>query len=148
MSDNQPAVVVRDLVKRYGRVQAVDGVSLDVADGEIFGIIGANGSGKTTTVECLQGLRKRDGGDVRVLGLDPQAQRGALRHRIGSQLQESALPERLRVWEALDLFAAMSPHSRSRQDLMDEWGLGKNATRPSPTSPVVSASGSSLRWRW
>lgn len=117
------AVSVRSLEKTYGPVRAADGVSFEVQSGEIFGIIGGNGSGKTTTVECLQGLRKRDGGDVRVLGLDPQTERDALRHRIGSQLQESALPERLRVWEALDLFAAMSPRSRTWRELSRDWGL-------------------------
>jgi ABC-2 type transport system ATP-binding protein len=117
------AVTVNGLVKVYGRLRAVDGVSFDVRRGEIFGIIGANGSGKTTTIECLQGLRKRDGGSIRVLGLDPASQRDALRHRIGSQLQESALPERLRVWEALDLFASMSPRSRDWRRLAKEWGL-------------------------
>jgi ABC-2 type transport system ATP-binding protein len=120
---SSPAVLMRDLRKTYGQVRAVDGASLEVRHGEIFGIIGANGSGKTTTVECLQGLRKRDGGEVSVLGLDPQTQRGALRHRIGSQLQESALPERLRVWEALDLFAALSARSRPWRRLVSEWGL-------------------------
>lgn len=119
------AVVVRELRKTYGQVRAADGVSFEVHHGEIFGIIGANGSGKTTTVECLQGLRKRDGGEVAVLGLDPQTQRSALQHRIGSQLQESALPERLRVWEALDLFAALSPRSRAWRQLVDEWGLAE-----------------------
>jgi ABC-2 type transport system ATP-binding protein len=117
------AVAVSGLAKAYGRVRAVDGVSFEVREDEIFGIIGANGSGKTTTVECLQGLRGRDAGEVRVLGLDPASQRDALRHRIGSQLQESALPERLRVWEALDLFAALSPRSRNWRQLADEWGL-------------------------
>lgn len=117
------AVSVRDLTKHYGAVRAADGVSFEVKQGEIFGVIGANGSGKTTTVECLQGLRKRDGGEVQVLGLDPQAQRNALRHRIGSQLQESSLPERLRVWEALDLFAALSPRRRDWRALLEEWDL-------------------------
>jgi len=119
----ETAVVVRDLRKRYGAVQAAGGVSFDVAPGEIFGIIGANGSGKTTTIECLQGLRKRDSGVALVLGLDPQTQGIALRHRIGSQLQESSLPERLRVWEALDLFAALSPRSRDWRELLEEWDL-------------------------
>ncbi|MCC6268784.1 MAG: ABC transporter ATP-binding protein [Dehalococcoidia bacterium] len=117
------AVAVDGLTKIYDRVRAVDGVSFDVRAGEIFGIIGSNGSGKTTTVECLQGLRRRDGGAVSVLGLDPGAQRDALRHRIGSQLQESALPERLKVWEALDLFAALSPRARDWRRLVEEWGL-------------------------
>jgi len=119
----ESAVVVRGLQKRYGPIHAVNGVSFEVEPGEIFGIIGANGSGKTTTVECLQGLRKRDGGDVRVLGLDPQIHGTTLRHRIGSQLQESSLPERLRVWEALDLFAALSPRSRDWHALLEEWDL-------------------------
>ncbi|MBA4181186.1 MAG: multidrug ABC transporter ATP-binding protein [Anaerolinea sp.] len=117
------AVAVRELAKVYGPLRAVDGVSFDVRRGEIFGIVGVNGSGKTTTVECLQGLRDRDNGEVHVLGLDPATQRDALRHRIGSQLQESALPDRLRVWEALDLFAAISPRSRDWRRLADEWGL-------------------------
>ncbi|MBI5949955.1 MAG: ABC transporter ATP-binding protein [Chloroflexi bacterium] len=122
---DEPAVVVSGLAKSYGRVRAVDGVSFEVREGEIFGIIGENGSGKTTTVECLQGLRDRDAGDVRVLNLDPGTQRDALRHRIGCQLQESALPERLRVWEALDLFAALSPRSREWRQLVEEWGLAE-----------------------
>lgn len=104
-------------------MQAVRDVSFEVRSGEIFGILGANGSGKTTTIECLQGLRKPDGGELRVLGLDPQTQRDQLRHRIGSQLQESALPDRLRVWEALDLFGALSPKSRNWAELVREWGL-------------------------
>lgn len=119
------AVEVRGLRKIYGSLRAVDQASFDVEPGEIFGIIGSNGSGKTTTVECLQGLRKRDGGSVHVLGLDPLNQRDELRHRIGSQLQESALPERMRVWEALDLFAAMSTRSRPWRDLCYEWGLAE-----------------------
>lgn len=117
------AVAVHSLAKRYGDVQAVRDVTFEVRPGEIFGILGANGSGKTTTIECLQGLRKPDGGELRVLGLDPQAQRDQLRHRIGSQLQESALPDRLRVWEALDLFGALSPKSRDWSELVREWGL-------------------------
>lgn len=119
------AVAVRKLAKVYGRLRAVDGVSFDVQRGEVFGIVGLNGSGKTTTVECLQGLRDRDSGEVRVLGLDPATQRDALRHRIGSQLQESALPDRLWVWEALDLFAAVSPRSRDWRRLAEDWGLSE-----------------------
>jgi len=118
------AVQVRELAKRYGNVRALAGVTFEVEPGEIFGIIGANGSGKTTAIECLQGLRRRDSGEVHVLGLDPQAEREALRHRIGSQLQDSALPERLKVWEALDLFGSLSPRSRDWHVLVDEWGLG------------------------
>lgn len=116
-------LVVEELRKRYGETQAIDGVSFEVASGEIFGIIGANGSGKTTTVECVQDLRRPDSGSVRVFGIEPQTDRAMLRREIGSQLQESELPDRLRVWEALDLFAAISPTSADWRELMAEWGL-------------------------
>ncbi len=117
------AVVVNDLRKRYGDTMAVDGVSFEVKPGEIFGIIGTNGSGKTTTVECVQALRRADSGSVRVFGIDPQADGGRLRSMVGSQLQESELPDRLRVWEALDLFAAISPASADWRELLADWGL-------------------------
>ncbi len=117
------AIEVQHLRKVYRSVVAVDDASFDVRRGEIFGIIGPNGSGKTTTVECLQGLRVPDSGTMAVLGLDPRAHRRALRHRLGSQLQESALPDRIRVWEALDLFAAMSPRSRDWGAMARDWGL-------------------------
>ena len=86
------AVAVEDLRKTYGNAVAVAGVSLEVRKGEIFGLLGPNGSGKTTTVECIQGLRTPDSGSIRVLGLDPQTQPREVRRRIGSQLQESAPP--------------------------------------------------------
>jgi ABC-2 type transport system ATP-binding protein len=117
-------IEVEHLAKRYGSVEAVSDVSFQVAKGEIFGILGPNGAGKTTTVECLQGLRRRDGGQVRVLGLDPQHDAASLRRRIGCQLQESALPDRIRVWEALDLFATGGTDPRT---LMDQWGLTDKA---------------------
>ncbi len=117
------ALVVEGLRKRYGDTIAVDGVSFEVASDEIFGIIGANGSGKTTTVECVQGLRRADSGSIRVFGVDPQANRARLRSEVGSQLQESELPDRLRVWEALDLFAAISPASADWRELLADWGL-------------------------
>ena len=120
---NGTAVHVRDLAKRYGEVRAVDGASFEVRANEIYGIIGANGSGKTTTVECLQGLRTADSGNMEVLGLDPRTHGAALRGRVGSQLQSSALPERLKVWEALELFAALSPKRRDWKELLHEWGL-------------------------
>ena len=98
-------VVVRGLRKAYGGRTVVDNVDLDVGSGEIVGIIGANGAGKTTTVECIQGLRRPDSGSVRVVGLDPLRQADQLRPQLGSQLQDSALPDRLRVDEAIALFA-------------------------------------------
>ena len=115
--------MVHNLHKRYGATAAVDGVSFAVRPGEIFGIIGANGSGKTTTLECVQGLRQPDTGRIRIFGLDPQAERGRLRRLVGSQLQESELPDRLRVWEALDLFASLSPAGADWHELLRDWGL-------------------------
>jgi ABC-2 type transport system ATP-binding protein len=117
------ALSVGHLRKSYRTRVAVDDVSFDVERNEIFGIIGPNGSGKTTTVECLQGLRMPDGGDVEVLGLDPRTQGAALRRRIGSQLQESALPDRVKVWEALDLFAAASTQVRDWREVARKWGV-------------------------
>lgn len=117
------ALMVDGLCKRYGDTMAVDGVSFEVAAGEVFGIIGANGSGKTTTVECVQALRQPEAGSVRVFGIDPQTDRASLRSVIGSQLQESELPAQLRVWEALDLFASISPTSADWRELLADWGL-------------------------
>src|ERR1700742_2019636 len=97
-------VTVRGLRKSYDGRTVVDGLDLDVSAGEIVGLIGANGAGKTTTVECIQGLRRPDSGTLSVLGLDPVRQADKLRMRIGSQSQDSALPDRLRVAEAVYLF--------------------------------------------
>jgi ABC-2 type transport system ATP-binding protein len=116
-------IEVEHLRKTYGNTIAVDDVSFQVSEGEIFGLLGPNGAGKTTTVECLQNLRKPDSGHLRVLGLDPQTEAATLRGRIGSQLQESALPDRIRVWEALDLFASIVPDPPDWQILMEQWDL-------------------------
>jgi ABC-2 type transport system ATP-binding protein len=116
-------IEVDNLRKRYGAHVAVEDVSFQVHRGEIFGLLGRNGAGKTTTVECLQGLRRADGGRVRVLGLDPQRQTQQLRRRIGCQLQEAALPDRLRVWESLDLFASLASGGTDWRVLMEQWGL-------------------------
>ena len=101
----------------------VDGLDLDVPAGEIVGLIGANGAGKTTTVECVQGLRKPDSGQLRVLGFDPVTQAEQLRPLVGSQLQHSALPDRLRVAEALDLFS--TPRARDGGELLEQFGLAQ-----------------------
>jgi ABC-2 type transport system ATP-binding protein len=116
-------IEVDGLVKSYGRTVVVNGISFDVRRGEIFGILGRNGAGKTTTVECLQGLRRADGGRMRVLGLDPASHAAELRRRIGSQLQESALPQRIKVWEALRWFASFVPGARDPGHLIEQWGL-------------------------
>lgn len=120
-------ITVDSLEKRYGDLQAVADVSFEVHDGEIFGLLGPNGAGKTTTVECVQGLRHADSGRVAVLGLDPQTQARALRTRIGSQLQESSLPHRMRVAEALALFSSFHPEGPPWRDVMDQWGLTEKA---------------------
>jgi ABC-2 type transport system ATP-binding protein len=121
-------IEVNNLRKRYGSHVAIADVSFQVRQGEIFGLLGRNGAGKTTTVECLQGLRRADGGRVRVLGLDPQRHTQQLRRRIGCQLQEAALPDRLKVWEALDLFASLAPAATDWRVLMDQWGLTDKRT--------------------
>ena len=97
------------------------GLDLDVGSGEVVGLIGANGAGKTTTVECLQGLRRPEAGHVRVLGLDPIRDADRLRPQIGSQLQSSALPDRLRVSEAIALFAG--PEAADADGLLEQFGL-------------------------
>jgi ABC-2 type transport system ATP-binding protein len=116
-------ITVDGLRKSYGPVTAVDGVSFTVAEGEIFGIIGPNGAGKTTTVECLSGLRVPDSGAIRVLGLDPQADRAALRQCVGVQLQEGSLPPKIKVGEILELFASFYTHPADPGELMDALGL-------------------------
>jgi ABC-2 type transport system ATP-binding protein len=102
---------------------AVDGISFTVREGEIFGMVGPNGAGKTTAIECLEGLRRPDAGSVRVLGLDPWSDRLALAERIGVQLQESALPPRLRVAEALRLFGSFYQHRADPEPLLGALGL-------------------------
>src|SRR5499425_2480057 len=114
-------VTVRGLRKTYGKRVVVDGVDLTVPAGEIVGLAGANGAGKTTTVECIQGLRRPDAGALRVLGYDPVTQAAQLRPSVGSQLQDSALPDRLRVAEALDLFA--TERAQRGGELLDQFGL-------------------------
>ena len=117
------AVEVTKLHKSYGPIVAVDGISFSVTANEIFGLVGPNGAGKTTTIECLEGLRTRDAGEVRVLGLDPGSDGVALRRRIGIQLQESSLSDRIRVKEALNLFAAFYRNPIDWRPLIDQLGL-------------------------
>jgi ABC-2 type transport system ATP-binding protein len=120
-----PVVEVVDLRKRYGKVVAVDGISFTVGKGEIFGIVGPNGAGKSTTVECLAGLREKDSGTVSVLGLDLLREGRKLRERIGVQLQEAALPDDIKVWEALDLYASFYRSSTDWERLLEQWGLAQ-----------------------
>jgi len=116
-------IEVENLVKRYGDVQAIRGVSFSVDEGEVFGLLGPNGAGKTTTVEILEGLRVPDGGRVSVCGLDPQRAGVAFQYEIGAALQSTALPDKMRVKEAIDLFASFYPRRRSTADLMRRFGL-------------------------
>jgi ABC-2 type transport system ATP-binding protein len=113
--------------KTYGSSVVVDGVSIEVGWGEVVGIVGPNGAGKTTTVECLMGLRRPDGGIVRVLGRDPAVAGNDVRMRVGAQLQRAALPDRIKVREAMTLFASLYPRPLPWRDLIDEWGLGDRA---------------------
>ena len=118
-----PIVKVEQLRKTYGATVAVDEVSFEVQEGEIFGMVGPNGAGKTTIIECLEGLRKPDQGTVRVLGLDPQRDSQSLRTRTGMQLQQSNLPERMKVWEALDLYSSFYPKAADWKELLVQLGL-------------------------
>jgi ABC-2 type transport system ATP-binding protein len=121
MSERDDVVTVRGLRKAYGTRVVVDDLDLDVRAGEMVGLVGANGAGKTTTVECIQGLRRPAAGALRVLGYDPVTQAAQLRPLLGSQLQDSALPDRLWVAEALDLFA--TSRARDHAELLEQFGL-------------------------
>jgi len=114
---------VENLVKRYGDVEAVRGVSFNVEEGEVFGLLGPNGAGKTSTVEILEGLRDPDGGRVSVCGLDPQRESDALKHEIGAALQSTSLPDKLRVMEAIRLFASFYKRGRKPEELLKRFGL-------------------------
>jgi ABC-2 type transport system ATP-binding protein len=116
-------IQVEKLRKTYGSIVAVDEISFEVQEGEIFGMVGPNGAGKTTTIECLEGLRRPDGGSLRVLGVDPQQGSQTLRTHTGIQLQQSNLPDRMKVWEALDLYSSFYPHAADWETLLAQLGL-------------------------
>ncbi len=121
-------VSVRGLSKSYGGRLVLDGFDLDVRAGEVVGLIGANGAGKTTAVECIQGLRRQDAGSIRVFGLDPARDAQRVRSQIGSQLQDSGLPDRMRVAEAVALFAG--PDADDPAALMEQFGISHRARTP------------------
>jgi ABC-2 type transport system ATP-binding protein len=118
-----PILQVENLVKRYGEVEAVRGVSFSVEEGEVFGLLGPNGAGKTSTVEVMEGLRVPDSGRISVCGIDPQRNPTELKHEIGATLQSTALPDKLKVGEALRLFAGFYKRTRNADDLLRRFGL-------------------------
>ena len=118
-----PAIVVEGLRKAYGDLKAVDDLSFAVEEGEVFGLLGPNGAGKTTTIEILIGLRQRDGGDVRVMGLDPAQENDAVKTLIGVQLQQTDLYPLLSVEEVLKLFASFYSNGADLEALLDLVGL-------------------------
>ena len=119
----RPAVQVSGIRKTYGRTVAVNDVSFDVRPGEIFGLIGPNGAGKTTTMECVEGLRTPDRGAISVLGLDPRRDAYSLQKRIGVQLQEAQLQKRIKVWEAVALWASLYQKPGNGDRLIEQLGL-------------------------
>ncbi|WP_067606738.1 ABC transporter ATP-binding protein [Nocardiopsis listeri] len=118
-------IEVDELCKKYDDHVVLDRVSFSVEKGEVFGILGPNGAGKTTAVECVEGLRRPDSGTIRVLGSDPIDQSLELRERIGVQLQHTRLPETIKVWEALDLYASFYSRPRDWRELLEWWGLAE-----------------------
>jgi ABC-2 type transport system ATP-binding protein len=118
-----PILQVENLVKRYGDVEAVRGVSFSVEEGEVFGLLGPNGAGKTSTVEVMEGLRLPDSGRISVCGIDPQRNPTELKHEIGVTLQSTSLPDKLKVGEALRLFAGFYKRTRNPDDLLRRFGL-------------------------
>src|SRR5580704_10296766 len=121
-----PVIHVSRLRKTYGPTVAVDEVSFDVEQGEIFGLIGPNGAGKTTTMECVEGVRGADGGTISVLGLDPARDAYKLQDRIGVQLQQAQLQKRIKVWEAMDLWAAIYRRPAANgEKLLTQLGLAE-----------------------
>ena len=120
---SMPIIAVHNLTKSYGDVQAIRGLSFEVEEGEVFGLLGPNGAGKTSTVEILEGLRPPDSGIVNVCGLDPQASGDAYKQEIGAVLQSTALPDKLRVSEALTMFASFYKRHRATDALLKRFGL-------------------------
>src|SRR5579885_1013728 len=120
---NSPIVQVSGLRKTYGNVEAVRGISFHIERSEVFGLLGPNGAGKTSTIEILEGLRSRDGGTVSVCGFDPGVETRQLKERIGIQLQQTALPEKIRVEEALRLFRSFYKRTLGTEELLDRFGL-------------------------
>ncbi|MDH2425522.1 ABC transporter ATP-binding protein [Sphaerisporangium sp. TRM90804] len=123
-------IEVTGLRKRYGTQVAVEDVSFSVREGEIFGIVGRNGAGKTTTVECVSGMRTADGGAITITGLDPRKDRERIRERVGVQLQDCTLPDKMKAGEALELYASFYERPADWRALLEEVGLGPKRDTP------------------
>ncbi len=128
-----PNVIVRDLHKRYGSVEAVRGASFEIDEGEIFGLIGPNGAGKTTTVECLMGLREPDSGDIEICGLDARRSRREMKERMGAALQTTALQDKITPREALGLFGSFYQRAATPEQLIERFALADKADAPFET---------------
>jgi ABC-2 type transport system ATP-binding protein len=122
-SPSRPVIQVAGIRKTYGKTVAVADVSFEVNEGEIFGLIGPNGAGKTTTMECVEGLRRPERGTISILGLDPFRDVYALQNRIGVQLQQAQLQKRIKVWEAVDLWASLYTKPVDGEHLLEQLGL-------------------------
>lgn len=120
-----PIIETKNLRKEYGDTIAVRDISFEVEEGEIFGIVGPNGTGKTTTIEMMEGIRTPDNGEITILGLHPIKDSRKLRQRIGMQLQHAALPERLKVWEAFDMFSQFYEQCVDAQELLESVQLSE-----------------------
>jgi len=118
-----PVIQVSRIRKSYGATAAVADVSFEIGEGEIFGLIGPNGAGKTTTMECVEGVRRPDAGQISILGLDPFRDRYQVQNRIGVQLQQAQLQKRIKVWEAVDLWASLFPKPLDGNRLLEQLGL-------------------------
>jgi ABC-2 type transport system ATP-binding protein len=129
-AESEPIIKVQHLTKRYRSLIAVNDISFSINEGEIFGIIGPNGAGKTTTVECISGLRMPDSGSISIYGLSVQKEMNRIREFLGVQLQEGAMPPRLKVGEAVELFASFYPHPTDPNGLLQSLGIKdkKNST--------------------
>ena len=119
----RPVIQVSHIRKTYGSTAAVSDVSFEVSEGEVFGLIGPNGAGKTTTMECVEGVRRPDEGQISILGLDPFRDQYQVQNRIGVQLQEAQLQKRIKVWEAVDLWASLYPKPLDGNRLLEQLGL-------------------------
>jgi ABC-2 type transport system ATP-binding protein len=125
-----PQIRVQKLNKAYGKTVAINNISFNVYKGEIFGMVGPNGAGKTTTIECIEGLRNQDSGTITVMNLNTQEDGYTFRSHIGVQLQESSLPQRLKVWEAMDLYASFYDQTKDWNQLLKDFGLEEKRDTP------------------